>query len=161
MERFAIHALQAGGGTLAISPMPGRGGHYGADWLRLVAWRPDLVLTMTPRHELERKGAGSLGRDLAQAGIGWLPLPVADFGVPEAGVQARWPEAEARALEALAGGGRVLVHCHGGCGRSGMAMLRLMRACGEDGAEALARLRALRPCAIETKAQLRWALSDL
>ena len=51
----------------------------------------------------------------------------------------------------------MLVHCRGGCGRSGMAVLRLMVEAGEAPEEALARLRAVRPCAVETEAQMDWA----
>lgn len=117
-------------------------------------WHPDLVLTMTTRAELDRKGAGTLGADLANAGIGWLHLPVADFGVPR---DLDWPVVRDQVLGTLRGGGRVLVHCFGGCGRSGMMVLRLMIAAGEDAERALARLRAVRPCAVETDPQLDWA----
>jgi len=55
-------------------------------------------------------------------------------------------------------GGSVLVHCKGGCGRSGMAALRLMVEAGEDPHLAFARLRDVRPCAVETEAQLAWAV---
>ena len=60
---------------------------------------------------------------------------------------------------ALTGRGRVLIHCKGGCGRSGMVALRLMIEAGEAPDEALARLRSVRPCAVETDAQMRWAMS--
>jgi len=39
-----------------------------------------------------------------------------------------------------------------------MAVLRLMIEAGEEAGDALARLRSLRPCAIETHAQMAWAL---
>src|SRR5690606_33735699 len=58
---------------------------------------------------------------------------------------------------ALEGGGRVLVHCLGGCGRSGMVALRLMIGAGETPEVALRHLRGVRPCAVETEAQLAWA----
>ena len=61
------------------------------------------------------------------------------------------------ALSALRGGGRVLVHCKGGCGRSGMIVLRLMVAAGEAPLVALERLRGIHPEAIETSGQLNWA----
>ncbi|MFX0541249.1 protein-tyrosine phosphatase family protein [Roseovarius sp. S4756] len=66
--------------------------------------------------------------------------------------------AEPVALSALRGGGRVLFHCPGGCGRSGMAALRLMIAAAEAPDAAQERLRARRPCAVETSAQMRWPL---
>ena len=40
-----------------------------------------------------------------------------------------------------------------------MAALRLMVEAGEDGVAALARLREMRPCAVETEAQMAWALA--
>lgn len=156
---LSLAELTAGGGVLAICPMPGRDGAYEADLRAMLAFAPDVVVTMTSLDELAGKGAASLGRDLAGAGIGWLHLAVADFGVPEAATLVHWPEASARLRLVLAGGGRVLVHCMGGCGRSGMAVLRLMVELGEAPGAALARLRAVRPCAVETAAQFNWAAS--
>lgn len=154
MAGFCISALECGGGTLALSPMPGRGGDYAGDLRAVLGWAPDLVLTMTPRVEL---AAVAFPDDLGVAGVGWAHFPVADFGVPDDGSPGLWAAIEQQALARLAEGGRVLVHCFGGCGRSGMAVLRLMAAAGEEPAAALARLRAVRPCAVETEAQLRWA----
>lgn len=154
MIEFVIYQLPVGGGELALSPMPGRTRHYYTDWLRLMEWCPDLVLTMTTQVELDRKGAGTLGADLGNEGIAWLHLPVADFGVPE---DLDWPQVRDQTLGVLKGGGRVLVHCFGGCGRSGMMMLRLMIAAGEGADVALPRLRAVRPCAVETDEQMAWA----
>lgn len=154
MPEFVIHSLQVHKGELAITPMLGRTRHYYADWLRLMEWHPDLVLSMTSQAELERKGAGTLGADLANEGIAWLHLPVVDFGVP---TDLDWPAVRDQALRVLASKGRVLVHCFGGCGRSGMMALRLMIAAGEAPDTALARLRQIRPCAVETDAQMDWA----
>lgn len=154
---LSIASLPLAGGTLAISPLPGRGGAYAADLADLRAFAPALVISMTPGDEMAAKGAGDLSGDLSAAGIGWLHLPVADFGTPDPAAGAQWPEVSARAREVLAVGGRVLVHCQGGCGRSGMAALRLMVETGEAPEAALHRLRAVRPCAVETDAQLAWA----
>lgn len=154
MIEFAIYRLPVGNGQLALSPMPGRTRHYRTDWQHLMAWRPDLVLTMTTQAEMDRKGAGTLGMDLTNEGIAWLHLPVADFGVPD---DLDWPRVRDQVLEVLESGGRVLVHCFGGCGRSGMMALRLMIAAGEEADAALTRLRAVRPCAVETDDQMRWA----
>jgi protein-tyrosine phosphatase len=96
-----------------------------------------------------------MGLDLATAGLDWLHLPVPDFGVP--GDAAGWDAAQDRIGRLLAGGGRVLVHCRAGLGRSGAVLLRLMVAAGEGPEPALARLRSVRPGAVETDAQRRWA----
>lgn len=157
MQAFAIYGLSVLQGTLAISPMPGRTRHYYTDWLHLLDWAPDLVITMTAQSELDRKGAGTLGSDLANAGIAWVHFPVPDMGVPLDDI---WPEARDQAMAVLGRGGKVLVHCYGGCGRSGMMILRLMIAAGEEADAALARLRHIRPCAVETDAQMGWATQE-
>ncbi|HAW46403.1 MAG TPA: protein phosphatase [Roseovarius sp.] len=157
MSGFVIHALHVGGGTLALAPVPGAGGAYGADMAHLRDWRPALVISLTTEAEMVAAGAGGLAFDVQASGARWIGVPVADFGVPDAAQAGNWTRARADALAALAGGGRVLVHCRGGCGRSGMAVLRLMVEAGETPGAALARLRAVRPCAVETEAQLAWA----
>lgn len=154
---LTIASLPVGRGTLALSPMPGRGASYAADLADLLALGPALVLSMTTTEELAARGAGSLPADLARHGIAWRHLPIADFGAPDDQTAALWPAVAGQALAALASGGRVLVHCMGGCGRSGMAVLRLMVEAGEQPPAALARLRAVRPCAVETDAQYEWA----
>ncbi len=153
MDEFAIAAMPVGGGTLGICPMPGRGGDYRGDLSALTGWRPSLVLSMTEMEEFR----GPLGRDLARAGICWEHLPIRDMGAPPGEVGTLWPGVSARLRELLADGERVLVHCFGGCGRSGMAVLRLMIEAGEAPEAALSRLRAARPCAVETEAQMAWA----
>lgn len=154
---LTIAELALGGGILALSPMPGRGGAYQADLRDLLCFGPALVLTMTTGEELASKEAETLPADLARNGVVWLHLPIVDFGAPDVATAALWPEASLRAREVLAKGGKVLVHCMGGCGRSGMAVLRLMVEAGEAPHSALSRLRAARPCAVETEAQFDWA----
>jgi protein-tyrosine phosphatase len=158
MSGFVIHALHVGGGTLALAPLPGAGGDYAADMAHLRDWRPALVISLTSGAEMAAAGAGDLAARVQEAGTRWIGVPVADYGVPGAAQAEGWAQASAAARAALAGGGRVLVHCRGGCGRSGMAVLRLMIEAGEAPEAALGRLRALRPCAVETEAQLAWAL---
>lgn len=154
---YQIAALPLGKGRIGIGPMPGRSGAYQADLTAILGWDPKLVLTMNTHHELERIGTDGLGDDLRAAGVEWRHLPIPDFGAPPPETQALWPEVSAVAHQLLADGGGVFAHCYGGCGRSGMALLRLMVEAGEAPDLALARLRQVRPCAVETDAQLAWA----
>ncbi len=158
MSQLVIYALQVGGGTLALTSMPGRGGAY-ADDLDLIAdWKPGLVISMTTEVEMIQDGARSFGADIQGRASRWVHLPIEDFGAPHKDILELWPRVGANARQALSGGGRVLVHCRGGCGRSGMVVLRLMVECGERPEDALKRLRAVRPCAVETNAQMSWAV---
>ena len=159
MAGFVIYALPVAQGIAALSPLPGRYGSYREDLQHVRDWQPAIVMSMTTQAEMVAKGAGDLGLDLRDMGTRWMHLPIEDFGAPCPDVDEAWHRAEQMALAALEGGGRVLIHCNGGCGRSGMAMLRLMIEAGEAADTALTRLRALRPCAVETEAQMQWALS--
>lgn len=140
-------------GVKGICPMPGRTGDYPRDLAALLAWRPRMVVTLAETGELAARGAASLPADLAANGIEWLHLPIPDFGTPPRGLRQEWPEISQR----LQPFDRMIVHCMGGCGRSGMILLRLMIDAGEAPESAVTRLRTARPCAVETKAQMRWA----
>ncbi|CUH82837.1 phosphatase domain-containing protein [Thalassovita mediterranea] len=157
MSDFVVHALTVGGGILALCPLPGRGGAYAADLAHLKEWKPSMLISLVTEVEFLAEGATTLGADISDAGSRWAHLPITDYGVPDEAFIEQWPEVRDAALAALRGGGRVLVHCMGGCGRSGMVMLRLMIEAGEAPDQALARLRQARPCAIETEAQMHWA----
>ena len=157
MADFPIFELPVGGGVVALSPVPGRNGSYAANLSIMLRWGADIVLSMTTSAELAQFSAERLGAELGMSNVVWLHLPIDDYGIPRTETQARWLDAETECLRVLEQGGRVLAHCRGGCGRSGMAVLRLMIANGEEPESALARLRTVRPCAVETDAQFEWA----
>ncbi len=151
---FKIAELPVGAGLLGLCPLPGRGGNYAADLAAVVAFAPALVLSLVQIHEVQRHNAPTLAADLARAGIAHLSFAIRDFGTPST---ALWPPVSLRLRGLLNDGQRVLIHCLGGCGRTGTLALRLMIETGEDPDTALNRLRAARPCAVETRAQMRWA----
>ncbi len=159
MSELTLSMLSVGGGTLAIASLPGRGGDYAADMKAFGEFKPSLVMTMVTEAELGLTGSNVFGVDIQALGSRWFHLPVADYGYPTGATVKLWVSASEAARAALRGGGRVLVHCKGGCGRSGMAVLRLMVEMGEDPKQALERLRAVRPCAVETEEQLGWAVA--
>jgi len=161
MADLILHTLSVGGGLLALSPMPGKSGDYAGDVDFIRDWRPSLVITLTTRAELVAAHADSFGVDMRESGARWAHLPIEDYGSPDTQTAQDWLPISDFALSALRGQGRVLVHCKGGCGRSGMIALRLMVEAGEEAVDALLRLRKIRPCAIETDAQMRWAVTGI
>ena len=154
---YEVLAVTVGGGDLALAPVPGAEGDLQADVQAIVRWGATLVISATETEEMQQLGAGELPRALREAGIDWAHFPIRDFDVPKEDMQAQWAEVALRAREQLQAGARVLVHCRGGCGRSGMLALRLMLDGGLTPKEALQQLRAVRPCAVETDAQMVWA----
>ncbi len=157
MAEFPIAELPLGAGMLGISGIPGRTGFYRHDLNAILKWGAGLVLTMTEARELDYADAAGLGEDLDAAGVLWRHLPIGNMGAPEPEVEALWQDTSDTAHRVLQDGGRVLAHCYGGCGRSGMALLRLMVESGEAPEAALMRLRRVRPCAVQTEAQFNWA----
>ncbi|WP_425043142.1 protein-tyrosine phosphatase family protein [Primorskyibacter sp. S87] len=155
MTKFKIFELPVGGGTLAFSAMPGSSGDYAADLQKILKWRPALVISMTTETENTNAGIGQIARDLKDCM--WVNFPVPDYGIPIGAADREWCGLGESARRHLHQGARVLVHCKGGCGRSGMIVLRLMIESGEALGPALSRLRVIRPCAVETEAQLTWA----
>jgi len=147
---FEIVEWRLGGGVIGLSPLP----HTDADAATLTTWRPDVVLSLTSDAEIADASAESV---LCAGPWLWLQHVIEDFGVPDEGFAARWTELSETLLRDLSQGARVLVHCRGGCGRSGMVVLALMVAQGAEAGDALKTLRDRRPCAVETDAQMVWA----
>lgn len=158
MSKFVIYALPVSGGILGIAPLPGRGGYWAEDLAHLNDWKPALVISMTTASEQVSHGLTDIGADIQDKGTRWIHFPVEDMSAPSVEQTEDWHAASKTTLAALQGGGRVLIHCLGGCGRSGMAALRLMIESGEAPEAALARLRAVRSCAVETDEQHAWAV---
>jgi hypothetical protein len=68
----------------------------------VLGWRPSRVLTLAETGELAARGAAGLPADLAAAGVGWLHLPIPDFGTPPAALRAIWSRrAQARMASSM------------------------------------------------------------
>jgi len=83
-------------------------------------------------------------------GMKVLHLPVLDMGAP---TTAQLEEATRFLDEAIEGGGRAVVHCLAGCGRTGTVLAAYLVSKGEEPEEAIHRVRRLRPGSIETAEQ--------
>lgn len=126
---------------LWLSAMPGRLGAWD-DFLDDVRRAPvDLVLCLTPRHEIER-----LSPDYADAlrrgdlPFEWWSLPMRDFGLhAEMDDYVRRIDAVAERLRAGQG---VLLHCAAGIGRTGTTAACVLMRLGLPTADALQRVRA-------------------
>jgi len=159
MAEFQIYPTALKTGIIALSPIPGLTGDFAADMDKMIGWQPALVFSMTTQDEMRHHNATDLSVRLFDAGIGWLHLPIEDFGAPMGETALLWPVAAASAHKMLDQNRKVLIHCQGGQGRSGMAALRLMVERGVPVETALGQLRKARPGAVETEAQLTWASS--
>lgn len=152
---FDIASLEIGPGRIGLAPRPGRAGPVRDDLDRIAEWGAERVLTLTAGAEADVDAI----RDGCDArGLGWDHVPIVDFRTPDRAAAGQWARLEPGLTDLLRRGGGLLIHCQAGRGRSGMIALRLMIRAGEPPEAALARLRAIRPGAVETDAQYRWAI---
>lgn len=162
--------LAGGAGMLGLTHCPGRceaGSRVERRWQTLEAdlagirrWGAQALVTLMPLDELRRVGVDQLGEQARGLGMTWFHLPIPDMEPPEADFERRWQYAGPRLRELLRGGGRVMVHCRAGLGRSGTIAARLMVEMGVPPSEAVAQVRHARPGAIQTAAQERYVMDQ-
>jgi len=137
-----------GGGRIGLSAFP-----YEHELQDFRFWRAQALVTLVEARELAFLNSKNLGQYAAAAGLRWHHLPVADMDVPDAEFERRWASAGAELRRLLRGGGRIVVHCRAGLGRTGMIAARLLVELGVPAEQAIAAVRAARPGSIEMSEQ--------
>lgn len=83
----------------------------------------------------------------------YLHLPIEDAGIPDYAFERQWEEAGKAIRADLMDGGKVLIHCKGGLGRTGTIAARLLVELGVQAEMAICLVRTARPGAIENLVQ--------
>jgi ADP-ribosyl-[dinitrogen reductase] hydrolase len=123
------------------------------DLRTLCDWGASTVVTLMETHELELLRVPDLGEHVSRAGLHWWHLPIVDAGVPDALFEHAWNRAGEDLRRRLAEGERVVVHCRGGLGRTGIVAARLLIEFGEVPETALFRVRRARAGTVENRLQ--------
>ena len=123
------------------------------DLQRIKAWGATTVVTLMEDHEFSMLQVETLGRDVGALGMEWIHLPIVDVSIPDRRFETRWVTAGPKMHARLDTGERILIHCRGGIGRSGLVAGQILVERGIDPAEACNRIRRARPGAIETSEQ--------
>jgi ADP-ribosyl-[dinitrogen reductase] hydrolase len=162
--------LTPGGGTLGLTLLPGKIDDHAMTgiWRRdlsvdldaIAGWRPDLILTLMESHEFGTLGVPQFEEVLGRRFPGWRHLSIVDGDVPDEIFEQAWKRTGAEARSVLTRGGKVLIHCRGGIGRTGMIAARLLVELGESPKEAIASVRKGRPLRIERPGQERHVLAQ-
>lgn len=148
---------------------PGKQGdsQYGSAWNRDLAidlevirtWGASVLVTAMESEEMQRVGVGQLGSAATQARLQWIHLPMTDGAVPDERLDRIWPIAAPTILKVLSDGGRVVIHCRGGLGRTGMVASMLLIELGKSPRDALDIVRRTRPGTVETEDQEAFVLN--
>jgi len=117
------------------------------------AWGAGAVVCLMENFELKLLDVEALPETVESEGMRWFHLPIRDVSVPSVAFENLWAVKGPELRAIVSTGGRVLVHCRGGLGRSGMVAARLLVEFGLKPDAAIALVRKHRPGAIETAAQ--------
>lgn len=163
-----VNELRVGQGILGLTFCPGKQdtGMDGTNWRRdldtdlqaIAAWGASRVVSIIQHDELEILGVPQIGSKVLERGMQWHHLPVPDQSIPN---QDRFPPLWANLTKILqselSAGKKVLLHCRGGLGRTGLVAALLLMDLGSCARDAIAAVRAARsPRAIETREQEKY-----
>lgn len=169
MKRTSLsHPLQiaeiaVSAGTIGLTFCPGKAGDslYGSPWARdldldierLAAWGASKVVTLMEASEFALLGVPDLGHKIQAAGLDWVHLPIRDVSVPDAAFIDTWANLTKALQRSLLRGDKIVFHCRGGLGRTGLVASLLLLDLGWDAETAITTVRSVRPGAIETMEQ--------
>lgn len=161
-----IDAVPAGAGFIGMTFCPGKKQPNGitawwdrdldADLKALLDWKADALVTLIEDQEFDELEVGELGAKARALGLQWMHLPIVDGAAPDERLRAAWPRDGEALRRILRDGGRVVLHCKGGLGRTGTIAVQLMMELGEPLDDAIRKVRAARRGAIETVEQERY-----
>ncbi len=121
-------------------------------------WGAASVVTLIEEHEFRLLAVEALGDEVRRYGMEWLHLPIRDVDIPDERFELAWKVVGQSVHESLDTGQRVLVHCRGGLGRTGVVAAQILVERGTAPDLAIRRVRSARPHAIETAAQERYVI---
>jgi protein-tyrosine phosphatase len=153
-------------GLIGMTICPGKKGPslHGGLWNRDLkadmefirqTWRADVMVTLLEKHEFKMLGIEAMQEFSSEKikPMQWIHLEITDGGIPDERFEQPWLQVRAQLISALANGERVLVHCRGGLGRTGLVVAKLLIETGVSPDEAIKSVRTARKGAIETEEQ--------
>jgi len=151
-------------GRIGLTFCPGKKGDslFGISWNRCLEtditaiseWGASAVVSLIEDNEFPMLGVEQLPDTVRKYGMQWLHLPIRDVDVPGTGWLDNWNQAAGTQLRnRLLRGERILLHCRGGLGRTGLVAALILKDLGVDASTAIALVRQARPNAIETSDQ--------
>ena len=147
-------------GCLGLTICPGKK-DAGSNWDRdlytdlqvIHDWGATTVVTLIEDHEFQMLEVDDFEAEVRAFGMEWLHLPILDVSVPDHHFEQSWRAAGDSVHHRLDAGERILIHCRGGLGRTGLVAGLILVERGILPEEAIRQIRAVRRHAIETSEQ--------
>jgi len=167
-DPLIIDALEIPGcsGVIGMTFCPGKKGmgifsgewdrDLGTDLAAIREWGAGTLVSLIEEHEFRLLGVGDLGSQALEADLVWYHLPIRDVSVPGQMFPSQWVSVGTKLCQELRAGGRVVLHCRGGLGRTGLVAALLLIELGVMPQEAVALVRKARRGTIETAGQEKY-----
>jgi protein-tyrosine phosphatase len=149
--RIDAVAVPGTGGLIGMTVCPGKDEYAGigipsGPWKRdldddlegIIAWGAHALVTLIEGHEFVLLDVPEFPEKVRAAGIPWFHIPIVDLDVPDIRFEEEWETAGQELRRILADGGRIVLHCRAGLGRTGTIAARLLIEFGMDQREAIA-----------------------
>lgn len=147
-------------GKIGMTFLPGKKGDalYGPAWDRCLdadvgainVWNPDFVLTLMEDHEFGQLGVPDFKAVMSAQKFRWVQIKIRDSDIPRLSFEMDWPEFRDEIVCLLKSGGKILIHCRGGLGRTGMIAAGLLTEFGFTAEQAINGVRRVREGTLET-----------
>ena len=170
--RIDAVAVPGTGGLIGMTACPGKDEYAGigitsGPWKRdlsddlevIIAWGTHALVSLIEGYEFVLLDVPEFPEKVRTVGITWFHLPIVDLDVPDIRFEDAWNTAGKELRRILADGGKIVLHCRAGLGRTGTIAARLLIEFGMDPREAIARVRQARPGAIQTRVQEEYVLA--
>lgn len=129
------------------------------DLATIRSWGGSVLISLIEEHEFVELGVTELPQACLQHGIVWHGLPIVDGAIPDTVWEESWIKIRPSLHQTLREGGRIVIHCKGGLGRTGLLAARILVEFGRSPDEAIRQVRQARPGAIETVEQEHYVLA--
>ncbi|KEY57876.1 hypothetical protein SRDD_33560 [Serratia sp. DD3] len=145
------------GAQLIFTPCPGTKGVSIIDSLKsLKEAGARAVITMMTMVELTEKQADTLPSLCAELRMDWYHFPVEDSCAPGEPFAQAFAQQKAILLGLVESGATIVIHCHGGSGRTGMMAAILMLELGYAPVQVKTQIQLIRPKSLTSPVQVNY-----
>lgn len=147
------------GGVIGMTSCPGKQDDFffepclsrlEADVKTIASWGASVVVTLMEEVELHILQITNLPEKLSENGVKWVHLPIKNRALPGSDFETVWSVVGEELRSILRNGGKIVIHCQEGVGRTGLIAARLLIEMGVRKDEAIKIVRKSRIGALET-----------